>query len=181
MHQTWLHIALADAYKYACVLVKVPDDVSKAIRKFQEGIAEEDLYNDPDDPHGSGKESDHHITIKYGLHSDDPDEIRELLGDQAGGSIELREVETFKSDDYDVVKVGVDSEDLRRLNKHIAENVEVTDTHPQYKPHMTLAYVLPGKGKNYSGDKSFASMSFDFDAVHLADTDGKKTKIALSE
>ena len=36
------------------------------------------------------------------------------------------------------------SEDLIALNKKLADTFEHHSDHPDYIPHMTLAYVLPG-------------------------------------
>jgi hypothetical protein len=42
------------------------------------------------------------------------------------------------------------SEQLHYLNRHICENLACTDTHPNYKPHITIAYVKRGLGETYA-------------------------------
>ena len=52
----------------------------------------------------------------------------------------------------DVVKFDIISSDLDNLNKLMIDNFDYTNDYPEYHPHTTIAYVLPGKGKKYEKD-----------------------------
>lgn len=79
-----------------------------------------------------------------------------------------------------MVKVDVTSPDLMRLNRLISSSLRCTDTFPVYKPHVTLAYVLPGKGQRYAGMTDVDGMELTFDAMTFSDLDGEKTKLRLT-
>jgi hypothetical protein len=51
---------------------------------------------------------------------------------------------------FDVVQVGVDSPQLHALNAELSK-LPNGDEHPTYQPHMTLAYVKPGRGRQVQG------------------------------
>jgi hypothetical protein len=53
--------------------------------------------------------------------------------------------------DYDVVFIRVESDGLVKIHEWIKHNCIVELTHPEYTPHMTLAYVKSGTGKVLAG------------------------------
>ncbi len=83
--------------------------------------------------------------------------------------------------EYDVVKIDVHSDDLVRLNGVISYGTPVTDTHPKYQPHITLAYVKPGLGKKYIEMDDVKDLQLSFDKLVFSDADGKITIIDLSK
>ena len=95
--------------------------------------------------HDFGIEDEPHITCQYGFHSDvtvdDITEFVNLHGKKIRAS--LGDITTFNNDDYDVVKVDVDSPDLQELSEKIREHFKgkIEITFPEYHPHVTLAYV----------------------------------------
>ena len=128
--------------KFSSTQVNLPDEVANGVRELAARIPDSDLADD-------GRETEPHITVKYGLHGNDAEAVRSLLADEPPVRVKLGKVSLFENDDADVVKIEVDSPDLHRLNKKIADALPVTDTHPDYKPHVTIAYVKPGMGKKY--------------------------------
>jgi len=81
----------------------------------------------------------------------------------------------------DVVKVDVESEDLRRLNQKIANALPNTETHPGYKPHATIAYVKAGLGKKYAGKPvpGVSGQEITLDRIVFSDPSGRQTEIPL--
>lgn len=133
-------------YRYGCVMLhlNIPN-WENIIRR----IDEEDLY-DPTNP-THGYEISPHITIIYGLHSTVKDEDVISIFDGLNGSdfdISIDGIECFENKYNDVVKMTIKSNKLIELNKELSKLPNTTDF-PDYKPHMTLGYVIKGKGSKY--------------------------------
>jgi 2'-5' RNA ligase len=129
-----------------------------------------------------GREDKPHITVKYGLHGEDPEAVRKLLAKEPPVTVKLGKTSFFpngESENGDVVKVDVDSPELHKLNKKIANAMPHTDTHPEYKPHVTIAYVRPGLGKRYEGNASLEGHTMTFDRLTFSAKDGTKHEIVL--
>jgi 2'-5' RNA ligase len=115
-------------------------------------INTEDLYQ-PEDP-SKGLETDPHVTVLYGLHSDVSDDDIQSLVDQIDGdklNLNISGVGVFENKDFDVVKFNIESEYLHEINSMFRSLPHNSD-YPDYKPHVTIAYVKPGTGKNYKDD-----------------------------
>lgn len=114
---------------------------------------------DHNDLAGDGRELNPHITVKYGLHTNDPEEVRKVVQDSAPVAVTFGKTSVFPAleassqrggEQYDVIKIEIESQGLRDLNAAISEKLHCTDTHPEYKPHCTIAYVKPGLGEKYA-------------------------------
>lgn len=163
-------------HEYSSTQVDLPAPVADLARAFAAKIPEADLADD-------GREPRPHVTVKYGLHTSDADAVRTVLADEPPIRLTLGATSFFPASEAgggDVVKVDVDSADLRRLNAKIAGALKHTDTHPDYKPHVTLAYVKAGKGKAYAGDESLAGTEITLDRVVFAAKDGTQVEIPLT-
>jgi 2'-5' RNA ligase len=66
------------------------------------------------------------------------------------------------------------------LNKFISDSTECTDSHPDYKPHITLAYVKAGEGAKYAGDDSLEGIPLSFDTLIFSGKDKERTEIPLA-
>lgn len=170
--------------------IKRGSDISYSSTQFDLGREDRNLIQefinttiDKDDLHGYGIEKSSHITIKYGLHDQLPVNLRRVL-QQSGISsvtIMLGRTSIFESEEYDVLKIDVTSGELRKLNKLLSKNLEVTDTFPVYKPHLTLCYCLKGTGQKYTGDKTFEGKIITFDRVTFSPVEMEDTFLYLYE
>ena len=134
------------------------------------------MQNIPDeDLIGNGRENNIHVTLKYGLHKHDPFELRNLVWDFGIVRTVLDSISIFSSDEQDVVKIGVTSPDLHRLNKLIANTFDNTETHPVYVPHVTIAYVKPGEGKKYVGRSDFEGKKIILEEALFSGNDYRET------
>lgn len=162
--------------QFSSTQLNLPDEHAQAIKDFAAKIPDADLA-------GDGREDKPHVTVKYGLHGEDPDAVRELLANQPPITVKLGKTSMFpagESGNGDVVKADVDSPELHALNKKIADALPHTDTHPDYKPHATIAYVKPGEGKKYVGDSSLAGRTMTIDHLTFSGKNGKMVEIPLT-
>lgn len=134
------------------------------LKELQAKISEEDLTDD-------GKEGNLHITVLYGIHTQQPEKVRSAVGEwlrgrwgKPGGSsiqVKLGAVSVFAAEESDtgrggagesdVVKVEVSGDALHDLHYFLEEKLANSNEFPEYQPHVTLAYVQPGAGQKYAG------------------------------
>ena len=188
----WYKIAkmtrVAEERDYSWVSIATPKEIGSKTIKFAKSIPERELYIEKEEKgeviHGKGwkygVEDDPHITVLWGIHTKSVQKIIKTLQDQKGGTVSLGQVGMFETEDYDVLKVNIISPALHRLNRVLQENVKHTTTHPEYHPHLTLAYLKCGNGSKYIKDKRFHNLKFEFDEVIFEDYEDKKTTITLT-
>ena len=136
-----------NGYKYGCVMVEIPvsnwDEITSSINT-------EDVYEEPgDDTHGI--QQNPHLTILYGLHEEVTDEMVKSIFDNFNSdiNIEVDGIDIFENEKYDVVKFNVRSDgSLLELHNKLSEFPN-SNQFPDYKPHITIAYVNKGTGKKY--------------------------------
>lgn len=166
---------LKSAYDFSSVQMDFPDEIAEEIRAWGRcnipGCALID----------KGFEDDIHVTVKYGIHIVDFTELRELFKDEKPIEVTLGKITLFTSDENDVVKIDVHSSDLVRLNKKISKNFEVTDTHPKYLPHCTIAYVKSGAGAPYDGCTAFEGKKVLLDTVAFSGKDNRFTEFKVKK
>lgn len=161
------------AYGYSCVQCSLPREIADEIYEWGlQNIPDEDLAAD-------GRESDIHVTVKYGLHGHDPFELRDFLFGKEPIKIKLGRLSLFCNDEHDVVKLEVDSPELHQFNKLVSDNFEHTDTHPDYIPHVTVAYVKKGLGKKYEDRDDFAGRQCLLDSVTFSGNDNRMTVLPI--
>jgi len=133
-------------YEYGCLMLYV--DV-KNWHGISQSINHEDLYKPEETRYGI--ETDPHITILYGIHKDVDDySVKELFKNlgKSNFDIKINGIDCFFNKDYDVLKFNIDSKKLHELNR-LAKSLPNTNEYPEYKPHMTIAYLKKGTGQKY--------------------------------
>lgn len=159
--------------KYGCVMVFFDYD-SKLWEKFQDIIDADDLY-EPKDETGYGKETEPHVTILYGLHTDIPDsDIKAEIDKIKKPSLKMGKVSFFENAKFDVLKFDVESDDLHKLNKKFRK-FPFTSDYPEYHPHCTIAYVKKGTAKKYV-DRLNKFMEIPFESVQIVYSKANGTK-----
>lgn len=169
------------AYSYGCIMVPLPDDLAQKVRDYGLEIPDEDIYDDGDE---HGREEDPHTTLKYGLHTDNPDDVGAVLSNEPPPTIKLGRISSFHNEDYVVLKIGVLSPELHRLNDIVSKELECTDSFPNYKPHITIAYLKhhpkdPYYYQKYYGDH-FKGDKFELEEVLFSTADDDDYMIPLT-
>jgi hypothetical protein len=102
------------------------------------------LYTDPEDP-TYGYDNEPHVTLKYGFEPDlDRNTIAEILKGTKPFKVVLTSLNQFQNEKYDVVKFEVQKCPILTELRRRCDGYPNTDSYPDYKPHMTLAYVKKG-------------------------------------
>jgi len=169
-HEVLRTLQNGDVHTFSSTQVDLPDSLADAVRSLQVLIPPDHLTAD-------GYEKRPHVTVKYGIHDTSPKAASALVSNTGPITMTLGPTGVFEADDYDVVYVSVDSDALRQLNAKISAGVPVTDTHPEYTPHATVAYVEKGLGKIYDGNPTLNGMTATVDALRFISKDGTETLI----
>lgn len=144
-----LKLLVEETYEYGCVMAEVPVEPARQLMEFSRATIPDDILYEEEEDDSYGREDHFHTTVKYGLTKQyDEEEIKKFLDETKPFSIEIKGMSVFENEKFDVVKFDIDGKELRRLNKIFAA-LPNEDEYPDYKPHMTLAYVKAGKGKKY--------------------------------
>lgn len=160
--------------KFSSTQINIPFSTSRKIIKWgKDNISDENLYIDEN----KGRETKPHVTILYGLHINDPKEMKEFINEKPF-SIKLGNISKFECLHYDVIKIDVTSQELMKLNKKIASNFDVTSKH-EYSPHLTIAYIKKGTCNELVGDNTFKNIIIKVNDIYFCDKDRNHTKIKL--
>ena len=143
----------SESYEFGCAMIEVPFSDWSSIAEM---IDPEDVYESEGDS-SYGMQDNPHVTVLYGLHSSVSTEaLKEAIsGFSEEMSIKVDGIGTFENEGFDVVKMNVVADGaLLRLNEIISE-LPNSNEYPEYKPHITIAYVKKGCGRKYE-DPSFS-------------------------
>jgi hypothetical protein len=142
----------SNSYDFGCAMIEVPFlDWSQIT-----GMIEPDDVYEAEGDRSYGVQDNPHVTVLYGLHSSVSTEaLKEAIsGFSEELSIKVDGIGTFENEGFDVVKMNVVPDGgLLRLNEIISE-LPNSNEYPEYKPHITIAYVKKGLGRKYE-DASF--------------------------
>lgn len=138
-----------NGHKYGCVMVEIP--VSNW-NEITSSIDPEDIFHGDENDDPKGIQENPHVTILYGLHDDvTPEMVKSVFENYSGDiNIKVDGVGIFeKNDKFDVVKFNVIPDGaLQHLHDELSKFPN-SDQFPDYKPHITIAYVKKGTGKKY--------------------------------
>lgn len=164
----------AQSHDFASTQIELPSELAADVRSIGQAIKPEDLVRLEHVPH---------ITLKYGLHTNDPQPVRAILAAEPSIDVKFGRTEVFSAGDNggdsDVLVVKVFSPDLRRINARIKRMLPHTETHPQYHPHVTVAYVRKGRGQKYVDRGDLEGKTHTFNEVRFATRGRRKTTISL--
>jgi 2'-5' RNA ligase len=124
-------------YDYGCSMLYFD---FPGMKKLHEAIPAEDV-------HDEGLETEPHVTLLYGLHSDEIEDSKVIEASKGEyETITLHNLSLFENEKYDVLKFDVKGDGLHAANKRLSKLPHTTNF-PDYHPHCTVGYLMPGKGK----------------------------------
>ena len=167
-------------YDFSSVHVNVPVEISEDIIEWgKTKIKDNDLYVSQKDP-SFGREDEIHITILYGIHTEHHKDIVKMLKGEGPIVVTLGKINVFTSQsNFDVVMIQIESQDLKRLNRLIVENVPHTNKYGAYKPHLTIGYVKKGKGWKHVGGSRWNGIKFECKHVVFSSKNGSKHQFLI--
>ncbi len=130
--------------EFGCIMLKVKFDLISQMHKF---ISKDDLY----EADGYGLETEPHITLIYGL-TDDNIDIKKLINSLqycVWSPVKINNVSCFENDEFDVLKFEVENKTTFEKANKILNKLPCSPSEFDYHPHMTIAYLKPGKGNKY--------------------------------
>lgn len=133
---------------YGCLMAMVDSTYGPHVVKIGKTVVpSEILYTDPNDP-SYGYDEEPHVTVKYGFTPDlTRRNVADILKDVRPFDINLKALNLFESEQYDVVKYEVEKNEILSKLRGRADLFANEDRFPEYNPHMTIAYVKPGSFK----------------------------------
>jgi 2'-5' RNA ligase len=144
-------------------------------------IPKEELYTEEE---GMGIEEEVHITVFYGILDEDEDGTVKVLKDYKirPFSVTLSTITAFQNKpEYDVLKIDIESSELHKIHKLIDSHLDTKNDYPEYKPHLTLAYLKKGYVDKYIGNKFFKGIEVIAENLEFSSKSGSKISIDLKK
>ena len=138
------------------------------MKPFHEMLDENDIYTED----GYGLENWPHCTVLYGFDEsvNASDIMTYTKGKKLPENLILEGPTLFENEKFDVLKFDVKNKALHTLHDEIKENFPNEETFPEYKPHVTIAYLKPGTGKKYLEEMN---SKLESNVISLKYSDGK--------
>lgn len=161
-------------YDYGfCGLIIESPTLKKIIDKIPDKIVYDNSNND------FGKEKNPHITLLYGFLPDaNIQDVKDILSKYKILEFTLADLSLFYNEDYDVLKIGVESELLKEINSKMRD-LPCEILHQEYKPHLTLAYLIKNP-LNKKLERQFKKIKLKSNQIKFTDSEGNTTFFKLS-
>jgi N12 class adenine-specific DNA methylase len=163
------------SFAVANLPTNLPSDIGSAVLRAGASIPDDQLAPD-------GREPQPHVTVLANMHGEDPEPLRKALQDEPPITGTLGPATVLKTPDADVLVAPLISPDLHQLNAKLAAALPNTQTHPVFRPHVTLAYLKPGQGAQYEGQDipGVTGQQITLPSVAFSDKSGQQTEIPLT-
>jgi 2'-5' RNA ligase len=174
---------IKEAYSFSSTQVDLSTSIAKEIIEWgKRNIPDKELYFNPEEKNRFGREKEIHCTVKYGLHTLDSRKVNNIVKGFKPFTLTLGEVSRFVPSDepYDVVKIEVQSEKLHELHDLLSE-LDNSDKHANYRPHVTVAYVRAGTSRHLSGNTVFVGRSMRVNEITFCPKEGEQVKCFLAK
>lgn len=162
--------------KFAYTGLNLPTQISDLILKWASKIPEKSLAE-------AGREITPHVTLLADITEDDIKPVEEVAKARSPVKINLESrMSLFQNPDADVLKIDVESPELVALHDDISDSTENDPQHADYKPHVTIAYLLPGEGRRYVRHPlpGVTGKEMTLGVMTFSTSEGEKTNIPLT-
>jgi 2'-5' RNA ligase len=180
--------SLYESHKFSCLMADAPAQLAqKVIAWGKMFVTDDKIYIEHEHPDEYGREDTPHVTVKFGLHAAEPcEKLLQIIEETQPFEIGIAPCSLFDtSDKFDVVKFDIESDALHTLNERVSQ-LKNSDSHPEYHPHMTVAYVQKGTcheliGKPLLPSDVAADFRFLVKAVVFSSPNGTKRTLFLGK
>lgn len=166
-----------ESYERGCAMLYFESNCTKEVREM---IKEEDLYVEEGDV-SFGKETEPHCTLLYGFDKKvEANEALKICENFTFEACEAHNISLFESKKYDVLKYDIKGKNIKECNEALSDLPFESDF-PDFHPHMTVAYLQPGKGKEYTKmiKESHARLQVNPEKIVYSHPNGKKEEIQV--
>jgi HK97 family phage portal protein len=167
-----IEYAAKSIHEFSTTQVNIDGYAAQAMMDFAMTIPSEELGE-------GGIETEPHITVRYGLHVEDAEEVRRIVENFSIIRGAMGRTDYFEMPEGDVLYVAIESPDLHLLNRTLGQNLPNTQTQAEYTPHATIAYLKPGMGKKYAGNALLVGYEIIFYTMTFSNKNKVRTIIPL--
>lgn len=169
------------AYPYSSLQFNFPKFAAKKIIQWGEDNILDDMLYEEENNMFYGREYESHVTINYGIKDESPKNIKKILSKQKSFYIECGKISVFNCDKFDVIKIEVESPELRRINKIVSEEIDIiTNVFNAYRPHATIAFLKKSNGDKFIGNSEFVGNRILVDRLIFSSKDGTQSTIEFN-
>lgn len=167
-------------YDYGTVQTSnISETLIDTIKDIQDNIDKDKLYDGEDEPGWveNGIQKLFHITVLFGINDNVKDEVKKVFDKYKPVHIETTGIKYFSSDpNYDVAIVRCKSEELTKIHDELKDTLENQETYPNYKSHITIAYLK--KGEKLDDSARIANTSWEVNALEISTSNGQLEKVS---
>lgn len=170
-----VHIVLSKIHENACFYFDLGPTLKKFVKALGDKIPDEDVVK---------RESRPHITVTYPMQDEQLLDLTRFLHENNMGRARCKFTRPmlFRNPDEIALVIGVESLDLQTMHKQIKRAFNIKTTWPDYKPHVTVAYLTSKAADRYENwDPKVEGHPFVVNRPVFEDTSAERVPIILGE
>jgi len=158
--------------QYSSLYIQIPEPIRKDLLNYTNKIIDPKFI--------VGIEDDPHITVKYGITTNDVLDVARAIRPLYPIDVEIGKISMFAADEFrdsDVLKLDIICGYLNQLNKRVEQKLKTVSTYKGYFPHCTLAYLQSGTAMLYLDKNEFLGTKFTVNELVFSPLVGDKSII----